>query len=83
MEFYKILNGVPYSLESSSICHAIWVPNVVWSEDGLPPFGHTELPTCFERMVESIDGVNNSATKEETVDTYENYLGDNNTVSKH
>ncbi|XP_055305814.1 BRCA1-associated protein [Sitodiplosis mosellana] len=61
VEFYKTFNGIPYnSLEPDSMCHAVWVSNVVWGEDGLPPFGHTELPTCpvcLERMDESVDGV--------------------------
>lgn len=61
VDFYKTFNGVPYnSLEPDSTCHAVWVSNVVWGEDGQPPIGHTELPTCpvcLERMDESIDGV--------------------------
>lgn len=47
MEFYKTFNGAPYnSLEPDSLCHAVWVSNVDWSLDDLPPPGHTELPTC-------------------------------------
>lgn len=42
------------------MCHAVWISNVVWGHDSLPPLGHTELPTCpvcLERMDESVDGV--------------------------
>lgn len=47
MEFYKTYNGAPYNgLEPDSLCHAVWVSNVEWGHDGLPPLGHTELPTC-------------------------------------
>lgn len=47
MEFYQTFNGAPYnSIEPDSLCHAVWVSNVEWSLDDLPPPGHTELPTC-------------------------------------
>lgn len=47
MKFYETYNGTPYnSLEPDSLCHAVWVSNVEWGHDGLPPLGHTELPTC-------------------------------------
>lgn len=47
MEFYETYNGAPYNnLEPDSLCHAVWVSNVEWGHDGLPPLGHTELPTC-------------------------------------
>lgn len=47
MEFYRTFNGMPYnSLEPDSVCHAVWVSNVEWGDDGLAPVGHTELPTC-------------------------------------
>ncbi|EDW83797.1 uncharacterized protein Dwil_GK13486 [Drosophila willistoni] len=61
LEFYKSYNGIAYnSLEPDSLCHAVWVSAVERSENGLPPLGHTELPTCpvcLERMDESVDGV--------------------------
>lgn len=61
MEFYETYNGTAYNnLEPDSLCHAVWVSNVEWGDDGLPPLGHTELPTCpvcLERMDESVDGV--------------------------
>lgn len=61
LEFYQTYNGAPYnSLEPDSLCHAVWVSNVIWGNDGIPPAGHTELPTCpvcLERMDESVDGV--------------------------
>lgn len=61
MEFYETFNGAPYNtLEPDSLCHAVWVSNVEWGHDGLPPSGHTELPACsvcLERMDESVDGV--------------------------
>ncbi|XP_060650630.1 BRCA1-associated protein isoform X1 [Drosophila nasuta] len=61
LEFYKSYNGIAYnSLEPDSLCHAVWVSAVERGEHGLPPFGHTELPTCpvcLERMDESVDGV--------------------------
>lgn len=61
MEFYETFNGAPYnSLEPDSLCHAVWVSNIEWSHNGLPPLGHTELPTCpvcLERMDESVDGI--------------------------
>lgn len=61
MDFYKTFNGIPYnSFEPDSLCHAVWVSNVTWGTNGLPPLGHTELPTCpvcLERMDESVDGV--------------------------
>lgn len=43
-----------------STCHAVWVSNVVWDEDGQPPIGHTKLstcPVCLKRMDKSIDGI--------------------------
>lgn len=47
MEFYKTYNGAAYNtLEPDSVCHAVWVSAVEWGHDGLPPLGHTELPTC-------------------------------------
>ncbi|XP_034487232.1 BRCA1-associated protein [Drosophila innubila] len=61
LEFYKSYNGIAYnSLEPDSLCHAVWVSEVERGEHGLPPLGHTELPTCpvcLERMDESVDGV--------------------------
>lgn len=61
MEFNDTFNGAPYnSLEPDSLCHAVWVSNIEWGNDGTPPLGHTELPTCpvcLERMDESVDGV--------------------------
>ncbi|KAL7729665.1 hypothetical protein ACLKA6_007938 [Drosophila palustris] len=61
LEFYKSYNGIAYnSLEPDSLCHAVWVSEVERGENGLPPLGHTELPTCpvcLERMDESVDGV--------------------------
>lgn len=61
MDFYQTFNGIPYnSFEPESICHAVWISNVVWGHDSLPPNEHTELPTCpvcLERMDESVDGV--------------------------
>ncbi|XP_001360012.2 BRCA1-associated protein [Drosophila persimilis] len=61
LEFYKSYNGIAYnSLEPDSLCHAVWVSAVERSDHGLPPVGHTELPTCpvcLERMDESVDGV--------------------------
>ncbi|XP_013104040.1 BRCA1-associated protein [Stomoxys calcitrans] len=61
LEFYQTYNGAAYnSLEPDSLCHAVWVSEVEKGEDGLPPLGHTELPTCpvcLERMDESVDGV--------------------------
>ncbi|XP_023012305.2 BRCA1-associated protein [Leptinotarsa decemlineata] len=61
MEFYLTFNGAPFSsLEPDSICRIVWVSNVEWAHDGLPPPGHTELPicpVCLERMDESVDGV--------------------------
>lgn len=61
LEFYKSYNGVAYnSLEPDSVCHAVWVSSVERGDNGLPPLGHTELPTCpvcLERMDESVDGV--------------------------
>ncbi|KRT81790.1 zinc finger protein, partial [Oryctes borbonicus] len=47
-------------LEPDILCRAVWVSQVEWANDGFPPPGHTELPTCpvcLERMDESIDGV--------------------------
>lgn len=47
LEFYQTYNGAAYnSLEPDSVCHAVWVSNVEWSEDGFPPLGHIELPIC-------------------------------------
>ncbi|XP_030374054.1 BRCA1-associated protein [Scaptodrosophila lebanonensis] len=61
LEFYNSFNGAAYNtLEPDSICHAVWVSSVERGENGLPPMGHTELPTCpvcLERMDESVDGV--------------------------
>ncbi|XP_055381060.1 BRCA1-associated protein [Condylostylus longicornis] len=61
LEFYKTYNGAAYnSIEPDSVCHAVWVSNIEWGDDGLPPLGHTELPNCpvcLERMDESVDGV--------------------------
>ncbi|KAH8325009.1 hypothetical protein KR074_008848, partial [Drosophila pseudoananassae] len=61
LEFYKSYNGIAYnSLEPDSLCHAVWVSAVERGENGVPPLGHTELPTCpvcLERMDESVDGV--------------------------
>ncbi|KAL5274448.1 BRAP family protein [Megaselia abdita] len=61
LEFYQTYNGAAYnSLEPDSVCHAVWVSSVEWSEDGFPPLGHIELPicpVCLERMDESVDGV--------------------------
>ncbi|KAK4878245.1 hypothetical protein RN001_010751 [Aquatica leii] len=60
-EFYETFNGVPFnSLEPDALCRIVWVSQVEWAHNGLPPPGHTELPTCpvcLERMDESIDGV--------------------------
>ncbi|KAF5284146.1 hypothetical protein FQR65_LT00146 [Abscondita terminalis] len=60
-EFYETFNGVPFnSLEPDTTCRIVWVSRVEWANNGLPPPGHTELPTCpvcLERMDESIDGV--------------------------
>lgn len=61
MEFYQTFNGAAYNnLEPDSLCHAVWVSQVDWGNDGQPPEGHTELPTCpvcLERMDESVDGI--------------------------
>ncbi|ALC47767.1 CG5555 [Drosophila busckii] len=61
LEFYKSYNGIAYnSLEPDTVCHAVWVSAVERGENGIPPLGHTELPTCpvcLERMDESVDGV--------------------------
>lgn len=61
LEFYQTFNGAAYnSLEPDSLCHAVWVSEIERGEDGTPPTGHTELPTCpvcLERMDESVDGV--------------------------
>ncbi|XP_046805821.1 BRCA1-associated protein [Lucilia cuprina] len=61
LEFYQTYNGAAYnSLEPDSLCHAVWVSEIERGEDGVPPMGHTELPTCpvcLERMDESVDGV--------------------------
>ncbi|KAK5637995.1 hypothetical protein RI129_012290 [Pyrocoelia pectoralis] len=60
-EFYETFNGAPFnSLEPDGLCRIVWVSRVEWAHNGLPPPGHTELPTCpvcLERMDESIDGV--------------------------
>ncbi|KAF5290128.1 hypothetical protein FQA39_LY14909 [Lamprigera yunnana] len=60
-EFYETFNGVSFnSLEPETVCRIVWVSRVEWAHNGLPPPGHTELPTCpvcLERMDESIDGV--------------------------
>lgn len=60
MEFYETYNGTAYNnLEPDSLCHAVWVSNVEWGHDGLPPLGHTELPTCpgwfFNLKIRSAD----------------------------
>nr|CAI5841998.1 unnamed protein product [Callosobruchus analis] len=61
MEFFLTFNGAPYStLEPDTLCRIVWVSQVEWAHDGLPPPGHTELPicpVCLERMDESVDGV--------------------------
>ncbi|ENN73217.1 hypothetical protein YQE_10168, partial [Dendroctonus ponderosae] len=61
VEFYETYNGAPFSsLEPERLCRIVWVSKVEWAHDGLPPPGHTELPTCpvcLERMDESVDGV--------------------------
>ncbi|XP_066149173.1 BRCA1-associated protein isoform X1 [Euwallacea fornicatus] len=61
MEFYFSYNGTPFSsLEPDLLCRIVWVSRVEWAHDGVPPPGHTELPTCpvcLERMDESVDGV--------------------------
>ncbi|KAL1501743.1 hypothetical protein ABEB36_007017 [Hypothenemus hampei] len=61
MEFYLSYNGTPFSsLEPDILCRIVWVSRVEWAHDGVPPPGHTELPTCpvcLERMDESVDGV--------------------------
>ncbi|KAH8278606.1 hypothetical protein KR018_005997, partial [Drosophila ironensis] len=61
LDFYKSYNGIAYNtLEPDSVCHAVWVSAVERGENGGPPLGHTELPTCpvcLERMDESVDGV--------------------------
>lgn len=47
MEFYLTFNGAPFSsLEPDGICRIVWVSKVEWAHDGVPPPGHTELPTC-------------------------------------
>lgn len=47
LEFYQTYNGAAYnSLEPDSLCHAVWVSEIERGEDGVPPMGHTELPTC-------------------------------------
>lgn len=47
LDFYQTFNGAAYnSLEPDSLCHAVWVSGVEKGDDGLPPTGHTELPTC-------------------------------------
>lgn len=62
-EFYSTFNGAPYnSLEPECCCHLVFVSRVevVKEDGGIPPAGHTELPTCpvcLERMDESVDGV--------------------------
>lgn len=60
-EFYDTFNGAPFnSLEPDVLCRIVWVSQVEWAHDDLPPPGHTELPTCpvcLERMDESVDGV--------------------------
>ncbi|GJQ78114.1 hypothetical protein Trydic_g2452 [Trypoxylus dichotomus] len=60
-EFFLTFNGAPFNtLEPDVLCRAVWVSQVEWANDGFPPPGHTELPTCpvcLERMDESIDGV--------------------------
>uniref|UniRef100_A0A1B0G7Z4 BRCA1-associated protein n=1 Tax=Glossina morsitans morsitans TaxID=37546 RepID=A0A1B0G7Z4_GLOMM len=61
LEFYQTYNGAAYNtLEPDSLCHAVWVSEIERGDDGVPPAGHTELPTCpvcLERMDESVDGV--------------------------
>lgn len=47
MEFYLTYNGTEFSsLEPDILCRIVWVSRVEWSHDGVPPPGHTELPTC-------------------------------------
>lgn len=46
-EFYQTFNGAPFNtLEPDVLCRAVWVSKVEWGHDGIPPPGHTELPTC-------------------------------------
>lgn len=47
VEFYETYNGAPFSsLEPERLCRIVWVSRVEWAHDGVPPPGHTELPTC-------------------------------------
>lgn len=47
LEFYQTYNGAAYNtLEPDSLCHAVWVSEIERGDDGVPPAGHTELPTC-------------------------------------
>ncbi|XP_067015276.2 BRCA1-associated protein isoform X2 [Anabrus simplex] len=64
-EFYSTFNGAPFnSLEPDCCCHLVFVSRVETiregNDGGVPPTGHTELPTCpvcLERMDESVDGI--------------------------
>lgn len=52
LEFYQTYNGAAYnSLEPDSLCHAVWVSEVEKGEGGVPPLGHTELPTCPGKII--------------------------------
>lgn len=54
LDFYQTFNGAAYnSLEPDSLCHAVWVSGVEKADDGIPPVGHTELPTCPGTTVQS------------------------------
>lgn len=63
-EFYKTFHGAPYSsMSQDELCHVAFVSKVEVVREGdcgVPPPGHTELPTCpvcLERMDESVDGI--------------------------
>lgn len=60
-EFYQTYNGAPFNtLEPDQLCHALWISEVEWGNDGMAPPNYTELPSCpvcLERMDESVDGV--------------------------
>ncbi|KAF4527132.1 hypothetical protein B566_EDAN007235 [Ephemera danica] len=63
-EFYKTFHGAPYSsMSQDELCHVAFVSKVEVVREGdcgVPPLGHTELPTCpvcLERMDESVDGI--------------------------
>lgn len=59
LEFYQMYNGAAYnSLEPDSLCHAVWVSEVEMGDDGVPPLGHTELPTCPGELL-SFHKINN------------------------